>query len=108
MRLLLFNILRFKFVLVNGFDEFTAPEVEIINSASEINGVELFVTFDYFKYNPAVFSHLNSCHDRLIDKGFKEVKDISPATQSRFLNIVRENLSIKSPEKKVNIFQGLD
>ena len=91
--------------MVNGFDEFTAPEVEIINSASEINGVELFVAFDYYKYNPAVFSHLNSCHDRLVDKGFKEVKDISPATQSKFLNIVRESLSIKSLEKKVNSFR---
>jgi ATP-dependent helicase/nuclease subunit B len=93
-----------QFVLVNGFDEFTAPEVEIINSASEINGVELFVAFDYFKYNPAVFSHLNSCHDRLVEKGFKEVKDISLSTQSKFLNIVRERLSIKSHEKKVSSF----
>ena len=92
-------------VLVNGFDEFTAPEVEIINSASEKNGVELFVAFDYYKYNPAVFSHLNSCHDRLVDKGFKEVKDISPAIQSKFLNIVRESLSIKTPEKKIISFR---
>lgn len=96
-----------RFVLVNGFDEFTAPEVEIINTASEIKGVELFVAFDYYKYNPAVFSHLNSCHDRLVAKNFKEVKDISPATQSKFLNIVRENLSIKSFEKKETSFQDL-
>ena len=89
-----------KYVLINGFDEFTAPEIEIINSASGINGIELFIILDYFKYNPAVFSHLNSCHDRFIEKGFKEVKDISPATQSKFLKIVRENLSIKTPENK--------
>ena len=94
-----------QFILVNGFDEFTAPEVEIINSASEINGVDLFVAFDYYKYNPAVFSHLNSCHDRLVAKGFMEVKDISPATQSKFLNIVRENLSIKTFEKKETYFR---
>jgi ATP-dependent helicase/nuclease subunit B len=95
-----------QFVLVNGFDEFTALEVEIINSASEINGVELFVAFDYYKYNPMVFSHLNACYDRLVGKGFKEVKDISPATQSKFLNIVRESLSLRTPEKKVNTFQN--
>jgi ATP-dependent helicase/nuclease subunit B len=95
-----------QFVLINGFDEFTAPEVEIINSASELNGVELFVAFDYYKYNPAVFSHLNSCHDRLAEKGFKEVKDISPATHSKFLNIVRESLSIKSHEKKESSFNN--
>jgi ATP-dependent helicase/nuclease subunit B len=94
-----------QFVLVNGFDEFTAPEVEIINSASEVNGIKLFVAFDYYKYNTAVFSHLNSCHDRLEAKGFKEVKDISPTTQSKFLNIIREKLSIKSLEKKETSFR---
>jgi ATP-dependent helicase/nuclease subunit B len=94
-----------QFVLVNGFDEFTALEIEIINSASEINGIRLFVAFDYYKYNPAIFSHLNSCHDRLEAKGFKEVTDISPTTQSKFLNIIREKLSLKSTEKKETFFQ---
>jgi ATP-dependent helicase/nuclease subunit B len=94
-----------QFVLINGFDEFTAPEVEIINSASEINGIKLFVAFDYYKYNPAVFSHLNKCHDRLVAKSFMEVKDISPATQSKFQTIIREKLSIKSFEKKETSFR---
>lgn len=89
-----------QFVLVNGFDEFTTPEVEIINSASEIIGVELFVAFDYYKYNPAVFSHLNSCHGRFTARNFSEIKDFSPSAQSKFLNIIREKLSIKSLEKK--------
>ena len=52
-----------RYVLVNGFDEFTAPEIELINTAAEIKRIELFVILDYYKYNPAVFSHLNSCHD---------------------------------------------
>ncbi len=95
-----------QFVLVNGFDEFTAPEVEIINSSSDKDGIELFVAFDYYKYNPAVFSHLNSCHRHLEAKGFNEVKDLSPATQSKFVNIVREKLSIKSLEKKETSFRN--
>lgn len=86
--------------LVNGFDEFTAPEVEIINSVSEIEGTELFISLDYFRYNPAVFSHLNSCHDRFTARNFSEIKDISPAAKSKFQNIVREKLSIKSLVKK--------
>ncbi len=94
-----------KFILVNGFDEFTAPEIEIINSASEVNGVGLFIVLDYFKYNPAVFSHLNSCHDRFVAKGFNEVRDVSPAAQSKFLNIIRENLSIKTPSRKEKSFK---
>ena len=62
---------------------------------------------DYFKYNPAVFGHLNNCHDRLTEKGFREVQDISPATQNKFLNIVRENLSQKTLTKKENYFQNV-
>ena len=93
-----------KHVIINGFDEFTALEVEIINSTAEIEDIELFVELDYYKYNPAVFSHLNSCHDRFVVKRFKEVKDLSPATQSKFLRIVRENLSLKTPDKKEKSF----
>jgi ATP-dependent helicase/nuclease subunit B len=93
------------FILLSGFDEFTAPEIEIINSASEINGIELFVSFDYYRYNPPVFSHLNTCHDRLVAKGFREIKDISLAAQSHFLNIVRENFSLKTPARKQNSFR---
>jgi ATP-dependent helicase/nuclease subunit B len=96
-----------QFVLINGFDEFTAPEVEIINSTAGLKDVQLFIVFDYYKYNPAIFSHLNSCNDRLIAKGFREVKDTSPASQNKFPNIVRENLSIKSLNKKEKYFQGV-
>nr|MCU0333067.1 exodeoxyribonuclease V subunit gamma [Ignavibacteriaceae bacterium] len=95
-----------QFILVNGFDEFTLPEVEIINSASKLEGKDLYLAFDYYKYNPSVFSHLNKCHDLLEAKGFKEVKDISQASQSRFQNIVREKLSIKSLEKKETSFRN--
>jgi len=34
---------------MNGFDEFTQPEIEIINSTSNILGVKLFLSFDYFQ-----------------------------------------------------------
>jgi ATP-dependent helicase/nuclease subunit B len=49
-------------IIINGFDEFTSPEIEIINSISEIEGTRLFLSFDYFKYNPLLFSHLDKCH----------------------------------------------
>jgi len=92
-------------IFINGFDEFTSPEVEIINSVSKIQSSKLFVILDYFKYNPAIFSHLNSCHDRLVKKGFKEIKDTSQASQIKFVNVVRENLSLSSVTKTENQFQ---
>ena len=96
-----------QFVVINGFDEFTSPEIDIINSTAEIKNIDLFILLDYYKYNPSIFSHLNSCHDRLVAKGFKEVKDISPASQNKFQNIIRENLSIKTLDKKEKYFKDV-
>lgn len=96
-----------QYVLVNGFDEFTEPEIELINSISDIKEVQLFVMLDYFKYNPMVYSHLNVCHDRFAARSFKEVKDTSSASQTKFLSIVRENLSLRTPEKTEKLFKSL-
>ncbi|MBT8380296.1 MAG: exodeoxyribonuclease V subunit gamma [Ignavibacteria bacterium] len=82
-----------KVILINGFDEFTEPETEIINSTSEIKDTELFVVLDYYRYNPLIFSHLDACHDRFIGKGFKEIADLSTPSKSKFINTVRENFS---------------
>jgi ATP-dependent helicase/nuclease subunit B len=94
-----------KLILVNGFDEFTLPEVELINSASGAVNDELYIILDYYKYNPLVFSHLNACHDRFIEKGFKDVKDISKSSQIKFIDRVREKLSLKVEEKKETTFE---
>ena len=94
-----------RFIIINGFDEFTFPEIEIINSTSLVEKTELYLVLDYFKYNPMVFSHLNICHDRLVEKGFIEVRDISQATQNNFLNTVRENLSLKSSNTSDKYFK---
>jgi ATP-dependent helicase/nuclease subunit B len=53
-------------VIVNGFDEFTAPEVDIINSIA----LPLLMEFDYNDDNPGLFSHLKECYERFTAKGF--------------------------------------
>ena len=79
-------------VIVHGFDEFTLPEIEIINSTANLKNSELYIYFDYYKYNPSIFSHLDSCYNNLEGKGFKVIKDLSPEELSKFLIDVRENL----------------
>lgn len=78
--------------IINGFDEFTLPEIDIIERVSEIDGRDLFVVFDYFKFNPALFSHLNSCYESLKSKGFKEIEDLSAAHSKFYQKRLRENL----------------
>lgn len=90
-------------VIINGFDEFTIPEIEIINSSSDINNVDLYLYFDYYKYNPVIFSHLDSCYNKLKGKGFRVINDLSIAEQTRFLDDVKQNLfSIKKTNKTVH------
>ncbi|MGD8306472.1 MAG: PD-(D/E)XK nuclease family protein [Ignavibacteria bacterium] len=87
-------------IVINGFDEFTFPELEIINSIAEIEGADLFLNFDYFNYNPALFSHLDKCYKNLEEKGFKTVRDKSILNNKPFVEDVKEKLFIKSVDEK--------
>lgn len=91
-------------VLLNGFDEFTKPEIEIINKTADIGGLDLHLNFDYYKYNPSIFSHLDKCYNNFLAKGFKEIKDESTGIHTPFLNSVRSSLFIQ-PGKKVDSFK---
>lgn len=79
-------------VVINGFDEFTEPEIEIISSIASLKGIDLFVSLDYYLNNPSIFSHLNKCYKRFIDKGFKEITDNSDDQNNNFQKIIREKL----------------
>ena len=81
-----------KLVIINGFDEFTIPEIEIINKTADVNGLNLYVLFDYYNYNPALFSHLDDCYDRFTLKGFNEIKDVSKTGYTLYQRQLREKL----------------
>ncbi|MBU0560495.1 MAG: hypothetical protein KKG93_13110, partial [Bacteroidetes bacterium] len=85
--------------IINGFDEFTPLETEIINKVSVIHGNRLFINFDYYKYNPNLFSHLDKCYDALEIFGFKTHADNSPSSQKIFSTLVRENLFLDISKK---------
>jgi ATP-dependent helicase/nuclease subunit B len=82
-------------VIIMGFDEFTLPEVEIINRLAGLEGKELFLSFDYYIYNPLIFSHLDNCYKNLLAKGFSEITDKSNPEISKFQKQVRENLFVQ-------------
>jgi ATP-dependent helicase/nuclease subunit B len=93
-------------VIVQGFDEFTIPEVEILNRTSEVNGIELFLSFDYYKFNPAIFSHLDNCYDKLEEKGFRQITDSSYSINNKFQSAVREKLFREKLTKKIQSYEG--
>jgi ATP-dependent helicase/nuclease subunit B len=79
-------------IVINGFDEFTKPEIEIINNVSNIVNINLYILFDYHKFNPALFSHLDQCYNSFKAKGFEEVEDTSIIRFTAFQQRVREKL----------------
>lgn len=92
-------------IVINGFDEFSQPEINILNKLSEIKNLAVHISFDYYGYNPDIFSHLESCYKNLIIKGFTEIDDRSPAMYDDFKKSVRENLfNLKNyKQKKSNL-----
>jgi ATP-dependent helicase/nuclease subunit B len=87
-------------IIIMGFDEFTLPEINIINRLAGINKTELFLSFDYYKYNPLIFSHLDNCYKNFLADDFKEITDKSLPLYSRFQDEVRENLFFKKGDEK--------
>lgn len=93
-------------IIINGFDEFTSPEIEIITRCAKFKNKELFLYFDYYNYNPAIFSHLDKCYDKFSSKGFVDIEDKSPAVFNEFQKIVRSRLFKLESDKKVNNFEN--
>lgn len=88
-------------VIINGFDEFTSPEIEIITRAAEIKNLELFLSLDYYGYNNSIFSHLDKCYNKFISKGFKVIEDKSPTALNEFHNQIRTKLFAAKSKNKI-------
>lgn len=90
-------------IIINGFAEFTAPEIEIINMISNIPDQELYLNFDHYEYNKSLFSHLDRCYKRLRTHGFVAIEDTSPAEEDYFRSKIKRSLfktSSGSPDTK--------
>ncbi|MEN8192791.1 MAG: PD-(D/E)XK nuclease family protein [Bacteroidota bacterium] len=91
-------------ILINGFNEFTQLELSIINKLSAINGIKLFINFDFYAYNSILFAHLEETYNDLNSLGFFKIEDASVVLESKFLNAVKGRLFLKSKDKKEERF----
>jgi ATP-dependent helicase/nuclease subunit B len=94
-------------IIINGFDEFTTPEIEIIDLTSIVSNSRLFLSFDYYGYNPLIFSHLDKCYSKLEKKGFREIQELSQAGFNEFVSVVRENLFLRRKEKQTAFVKSI-
>lgn len=79
-------------IIINGFDEFTIPEQQIINKLAQVKNSCLFINFDYNRDNIYLFSHLDKCFDSLSEAGFKVITDKSEERLSQFNKTIRHYL----------------
>ncbi len=79
-------------IIINGFDEFTIPEQQIINKLSQVKNSRLFINFDYNRNNIYLFSHLDKCFDSLSEAGFKVITDKSEERLNQFNKTIRHYL----------------
>lgn len=93
-------------IVINGFDEFTIPEIDIINYAADVENSELFLYFDYYNYNPLIFSHLDKCYKIFVNKGFTPVVDKSKSELNKFQKEIREKLFKKKSTRSVNSYES--
>jgi ATP-dependent helicase/nuclease subunit B len=88
-----------KLVVVEGFSEFSKPEIDILDKISDrVNG-NLFLNFDYSEDNDALFSHLAETYQKLKNKNFKYFSE-EGAESEAFIKIIREKL-FKPTEIKI-------
>ncbi len=88
-------------IVINGFDEFTSPEIEIIYRASEI--LPLFISFDYYRENTLLFAHLDQCYKKLKARGFKIIEDTSPDVKDGFKKTIKEKLFVSTDANKKDL-----
>lgn len=93
-----------KLIVLVGFDQFTIPEINLIDSLSNFVLSNLYIDFDYYTFNPLIFSHLEETYKILESKGYKKVDDKSIYDFPEFKKEIREKLFLKLEENQINNF----
>lgn len=93
-----------KEIYINGFDEFSTLELKILDSLSRIEGIKMYLNFDYYEGNPELFSHLDKCYKNLESCGFTGVQEKKKRDEG-FKGILKENLFAENRIAKNNKYK---
>jgi ATP-dependent helicase/nuclease subunit B len=78
-------------VFVAGFDEFSDPEITMLDYISKFNNLSFVISFDYFLHNDELFGHLRENFEKFISIGFKIVTT-SFSDNDSFNSYITKNL----------------
>jgi ATP-dependent helicase/DNAse subunit B len=89
-------------IFVAGFDEFSDPEITMINAVSKFRDVGWIISFDYFLHNDELFGHLRENFDKFSSLGFKPAPE--PAKhENSFRSHIAANLFANRKATQQNI-----
>ena len=91
-------------IILDGFDEFTRSEIQIIEQLSSAVNDNLIISFDYSS-NENLFAHLNDTFLDLVEFGFSRITDLTPNDENGFKNIVRKKLFTSTRTEPTKAYQ---
>ena len=69
-------------IFVAGFDEFSDPEITMLNHLSKIDGVSMVISFDYRTGNDELFGHLRENYEKFLALGFQKLPPTKQKTNT--------------------------
>lgn len=101
------------YLLITGFNEFTLPELKLIEALSKINNLEMVLTLDFNLNNEEIFGNLVDTHNHLISIGFSFQETTKYEKNDKFNKIIKNDLFISKEKKQIEIknifkFTGFD
>jgi len=78
-------------VFVSGFDEFSDPELTMLNNISELKGIGSVIEFDYDPGNDELFGHLRENYQKFLEVGFRTVGSRG-APERTFKGVITQRL----------------
>lgn len=96
------------YLLITGFNEFTKPELKLIELLSKINNLEITLTLDFNQNNREVFENLFETHEHLVNLGFDFIETDKFEKNGEFHKAIKNDLFQSKPKSKIpseNIFK---
>lgn len=78
-------------IIVSGFDEFSDPELTMLDNLSALPGTAMLVSFDYHQANDEIFGHLRENYLKFLQMGFQQVA-VPRVKRPTFEDHIRQHL----------------
>jgi len=96
------------FLLITGFNEFTKPELKLIEGLSKIENLQTVITLDFNENNTEIFENLFETHQHLQQIGFDSLIINEVEKNFEFKKKIKNDLFNNSSKEKLgakNIFK---